>query len=61
MHEHMKILPKYMLECHKGPTWTQSKKWDGTQLRNSKDFAQKLKFPTLSKIYPTHENLESKA
>jgi len=23
MHEHVCILPKYMLKCHKGPTQTQ--------------------------------------
>ena len=56
MHEHIKILPKYMLKCHKGPTQAQSKQMGQSLIKKIENILHKNKiFPTLSKKYPTHE------
>jgi len=55
-------MPKYMLECHKRPTQTQLKQMGQSPIKKIEKILYKNKiFPTLSNIYPTHENLESKA
>ena len=54
-----------MLKCHLGPTQTQPNKMGHTlikKIKKKKKKLQKLKvFPTISKMYLTQENLESKA
>ena len=62
MHEHVKILPKYMLQCHLGPTQTQSKQMEQSPIKKFKRFAQKSKdflknknSQPFSKMNQTHE------
>ena len=64
MHEPDEILPKYMLKFHLRPTQTQTqtnKMGDNLikKIKNKK-FQEFKFFPTLSKIYPTLEIVESK-
>ena len=58
MHEHVEILPKYMLKCHLGPTQTQ---WDTAQSRKFENFTRNQVFANPFKHNPTLEILESKA
>ena len=50
MHEHMEILPKYMLKCHMGPTQKQKNTMEHSPIKKKKiDKKKKISQP-LSKI-----------
>ena len=52
MHEHDQILPKYMLNCHKGPTQIQTNQMGQSPIKKLKKISQKLEFPTHLKKIP---------
>ena len=57
----MKILPKYMLKCHLGPT-TQTNTMGHSPIKKNEKIWEVIEiFPTPFKITPTLEILESKA
>ena len=61
MHEHVEILPKYMLKCHLGPTQTQTNTMGHNLIKKiKKNFKKNKFFPTPFKNNPTLEILESK-
>ena len=65
MHECMKILPKYMLKYHLGPTTqtqTQTNTMGHSPIKKNEKIWEVIEiFPTPFKITPTLEILESKA
>ena len=62
MHKNMKILPKYMLQCHLGQTQTQTNTMEHSPIKKNQKIWQEIEiFPTPFKINPTLEILESKA
>ena len=54
MHEHVEILPKYILKCHLGPIQTQTNTMRHGLIKKIKKIYKKIKF------FPTLEILESK-
>ena len=52
MHEHVWILPKYMIKCHNWPTQSQTNQMRQSPIEKLKEFSQNLKFPTLFQKYP---------
>ena len=45
MHEHVWILPKYMIKCHNWPTQSQTNQMGQSPIKKLKIFSQNLKFP----------------
>ena len=61
MHEHMQILPKYMLKCDLGPTKIQTNTMGYNPIKKIQTIWQEIEiFLTPFKITPTLEILESK-
>ena len=56
MHEQMKILLKYILKCHLGPTKHKQTQWDKAESRKLKNFDKNKKFSQPLSKYPNPRN-----